>query len=134
LAACFEGSRRCRSRTGSGPGETANRALRSDPVGTSVSDQVGWRRETDQTSQRNCQTSRDATRGRLCRSELDTRGRQAYGFRVEIKLKSEIPANGLLSHMVMLSLPREKGKAFTGIQILLSPTLKHFLPLRVRAR
>src|SRR2546429_661157 len=31
-------------------------------------------RETDQTSQRNCQTSRDATRGRLCRSELDTRG------------------------------------------------------------
>ena len=28
--------------------------------------QVGGR-ETDQTSQRNCQTSRDATRGRLCR-------------------------------------------------------------------
>jgi len=38
--------------------------------------QVGGR-ETVQTSQRNCQTSRDATRGRLCRlcrSELDTRG------------------------------------------------------------
>ncbi len=41
--------------------------------------QVGGR-ETDQTSQRNCQTSRDATRGAamsamsLCRSELDTRG------------------------------------------------------------
>jgi len=67
LAACCEGSRRCRSRTGSEPGETANRALRSDPVGTSVSGQAGWRRETDQTSQRNCQTSRDATRRRLCR-------------------------------------------------------------------
>ena len=37
-------------------------------------------------------TLRDATRGRLCRSELDTRGQQAYGFRTEIKLKSEIPA------------------------------------------
>ena len=40
--------------------------------------QVGGR-ETDQTSQRNCQTCRDANRGRLyrrCRyrSELDTRG------------------------------------------------------------
>src|SRR6267378_2726719 len=40
--------------------------------------QVGGR-ETDQTSQRNCQTSRDATRGRLCRyvdliHKLDTRG------------------------------------------------------------
>ena len=38
--------------------------------------QVGGR-ETDQTSQRNCQTSRDATRARLCRlcrSELDTTG------------------------------------------------------------
>ena len=92
LAACFEGSRRCRSRTGSESGEIANRALRSDPVGTSVSGQAGWRQETDQTNQRNCQTSRDATRGRLCRSEIDTRGRQAYGFRVEIKLKSEIPA------------------------------------------
>jgi len=38
--------------------------------------QVGGR-ETDQTSQRNCRTSRDGTRGRLCRlcrSEFDTRG------------------------------------------------------------
>jgi hypothetical protein len=35
--------------------------------------QVGGR-ETDQASQRNCQTSRDGTRGRLCRSEFDTRG------------------------------------------------------------
>ena len=26
-----------------------------------------------------------------CRSELDARGRQAYAFRVETKLKSEIP-------------------------------------------
>src|SRR2546422_2605872 len=97
LAACCEGSRRCRSRTGSEPGQPANRVLRSDPVGTGVSGQAGWRRETDQTSQRNCQTGRDTTRGRLCRSELDTRGGQAYGFRTEIKLKSEIPdyKNGL---------------------------------------
>jgi hypothetical protein len=38
--------------------------------------QVGGR-ETDQASQRNCQTSRDGTRGRLCRlrrSEFDMRG------------------------------------------------------------
>jgi hypothetical protein len=38
--------------------------------------QVGGR-ETDQASQRNCQTSRNGTRGRLCRlcrSEFDTRG------------------------------------------------------------
>jgi hypothetical protein len=45
-----------------------------------LSGQAGWRRETDQTSQRSCQTRRDATRGRLCRSELDARGQQAYGF------------------------------------------------------
>src|SRR5437879_5698102 len=38
-----------------------------------ASRQVGGR-ETDQTSQRSCQTSRDGTRGRLCRSEFDTRG------------------------------------------------------------
>jgi len=43
LAACFEGSRRCRSRTGTEPGETANRALRSDPVGAGASGQAGWR-------------------------------------------------------------------------------------------
>src|SRR5712692_5910867 len=91
LAACCEGSRRCRSRTGSEAGETANRALRNDPVGASVSGQAGWRRETDQTSQRNRRTSRDAARGQLCRSELDARGRQAYGLRAETKLKSEIP-------------------------------------------
>src|SRR2546422_1721229 len=60
LAACCEGSRRCRSRTGSEPGQPANRVLRSDPVGTGVTGQAGWRRETDQTSQRNCQTSRDS--------------------------------------------------------------------------
>jgi len=51
-------------RTASEAGETANRALRSDPGGTSVSGQADWRRETDEMSQRNCQTSRDATRGR----------------------------------------------------------------------
>ncbi len=45
-----------------------------------LSGQAGWRRELDQTGQRNCQTGRDAIRGRLCRSELATRGRQAYGF------------------------------------------------------
>jgi hypothetical protein len=40
------------------PGATANRAFNSDPDGTSVIGQAGWRRETDQTSQRNCPTSR----------------------------------------------------------------------------
>jgi hypothetical protein len=30
---------------------------------------------------------RDATRGRLCRPALDTRGQQAYGFRTEIKVE-----------------------------------------------
>src|SRR6266404_3675118 len=35
--------------------------------------QVGGR-ETDQTSQRSCQTSRDGTRGRLCRSSLTREG------------------------------------------------------------
>jgi hypothetical protein len=39
----------------------------SDPVGTSVSGQAGWRRETDQTSSRNGQTRVDVTRRRLCR-------------------------------------------------------------------
>src|SRR2546422_2224501 len=104
LAACCEGSRRCRSRTGSEPGQPANRVLRSDPVGTGVSGQAGWRRETDQTSQRNCQTSRDTTRGRLCRSELDARGQQAYGFRTEIKLKSEIPVIGKKDRLFLFML------------------------------
>jgi hypothetical protein len=93
LATGFEGSRRCRSRTCSEPGETANRAVRSDAVGRSVSGQAGSTRETDPTGQRTCQTSRDATRVQLCRSELDTRGRQPCGFRAEIELKSEIPVN-----------------------------------------
>jgi hypothetical protein len=35
--------------------------------------------------------SRDATRRALCRSELDTSGRRAYGFRTHIKLKSGVP-------------------------------------------
>jgi hypothetical protein len=84
--------RRCRSPRGSKPGEKANRALRSHPVGTSVSGEARRRQGTYQTNHRNGQTGRDATRGRLCRSELDARGRQGYGFRVEIKLKSEIAA------------------------------------------
>ena len=54
------------------------RIERSEVIrGASVSGQAGRRRETDQPGQRNCQTNRDATRGRLCRSELDARGRQA---------------------------------------------------------
>ena len=52
LAACCEGSRPCRSRTGSEPGETANRALRSDPGGqVSAARQVGGEKQTNQVSE-----------------------------------------------------------------------------------
>ncbi len=44
------------------PGQTANPALRSHPVGRSVSGEAGWRREPDQASQRNCPTSRSPRR------------------------------------------------------------------------
>jgi hypothetical protein len=41
------------------------------------------------------------------RSDVDTRGQQAYGFRTKIKLKSEIPgktsfsANGVPLHVIL---------------------------------
>ncbi len=77
------------------PGDTANRALRNQPVGRSVDAEAGWRRETDQTSQRNCQTSRSPRRPtelRLPRSEIDTRGAAGVWFCAKIESKSEIPA------------------------------------------
>jgi hypothetical protein len=56
---------------------------------------------------------------RLGQSEVDTSGRQTYGFNVEIKVKSEIPANLFLGQdylerirvliMADLNDPRRKG-------------------------
>jgi len=54
---------RSRCRTGGEPGETGTRAFRSDRVGTSASGQAGWRRERDQTSQRNCRTRQERPEG-----------------------------------------------------------------------
>jgi len=48
---------RCLLRTGSEPGETANRALRRDAVRTGVRGQAGWRRETNHGSQRKGRTA-----------------------------------------------------------------------------
>jgi hypothetical protein len=59
LAPCWEGSRCCRCRTGSEPGETENRALRSHPVRRSVSGEAGWMRETDEATQQNGSARRD---------------------------------------------------------------------------
>ncbi len=71
-------ARRCRCRSGSEPGETANRALRSDPVGSRRGDlaarQVGGEKQTKQVSG-TAQLAALATQPRPGRSELDTRGR-----------------------------------------------------------
>ena len=60
--------------------ERANPARRSDPGGTIVSGEVGWKGETDQGSQRKCQTSRGVAQPPLFRSEIDTGGWTRYRF------------------------------------------------------
>jgi hypothetical protein len=48
--------------------------------GPPLSSEAGWTRETDQASQRNCQTSRACHPTVAGRSEIDTRAWLAYGF------------------------------------------------------
>src|SRR5712691_3862466 len=80
-------SRRCCSRTGSEPRETANRALRSGPGGQMpAARQVGGEKQTKQVSETAKRAAMRPEGGYV--DELDTRGRRAHGFSTETKLIS----------------------------------------------